>query len=188
MSILQPSTLKTINFEIPFLEKVLTMASLNDEQKAGVIAYVSKGEGYFIPYGQIIYLGNLSVLHAAEEAGHYLRYILSGIDKPKTPEDTFYISILNEAFAYLASKFVIPSRAPIELDAFEVAVKSDLSDEQRQNLMIHAMGYELGEKLYRKFRRKSRERAILKEIFSRRFTRKGEAKEFYYELCGKNLQ
>lgn len=170
------------NFEIAFIEKILKQQSLSENEKERILRYVMATEGYFLPREQIIYLGDLSLTHAAEEAGHYLRYVKAGLDKPLDGEDRFYSCVVNEAFAYMASKIIVPSRTPVEKGFLNSAFKSDLSDEERQNIMIHSLGYELGEKLYKKIKRHQISRRRASNLFSKKIIKGRSAKSFYEDL------
>lgn len=68
---------------------------------------IEKDESYFIPKGNIIYLSNLSLNHAAEEATHFINIICSG--HPPDVEnavDEFYHRTLMEALGFLGSKII----------------------------------------------------------------------------------
>ena len=68
-------------------------------------------ESYYIPRAKIAYLANLSVNHAAEEATHFLRHVVSGAgDEPRGIIDGFYARALEEAYAFCGSKIVNPRR------------------------------------------------------------------------------
>jgi hypothetical protein len=68
-------------------------------------------ESYYIPRARIAYLANLSVNHAAEEATHFLRHVVSGAtDEPRGNVDSFYARALEEAYAFCGSKIVNPRR------------------------------------------------------------------------------
>jgi hypothetical protein len=68
-------------------------------------------ESYYIPRARIAYLANLSVNHAAEEAAHFVRNVVSGAgDEPRGLVDAFYARALEEAYAFCGSKIVNPRR------------------------------------------------------------------------------
>ncbi|MBS2023673.1 MAG: ChaN family lipoprotein, partial [Deltaproteobacteria bacterium] len=68
-------------------------------------------ESYYIPRAKLAYLANLSVNHAAEEAAHFLRHVVSGAtDEPRPLIDGFYARALEEAYAFCGSKIVNPRR------------------------------------------------------------------------------
>jgi len=55
---------------------------------------------------KIVYLGNLSLNHAGEEASHFIKHVCSGEEKPRDPFDAFYANILHEALGFFGSKIV----------------------------------------------------------------------------------
>jgi hypothetical protein len=63
-------------------------------------------ESYCIPQKNYVYLGNLSLNHAAEEASHYLKHLSSGPELPRDPVDAFYANIVHEAVGFFGSKIV----------------------------------------------------------------------------------
>ena len=68
-------------------------------------------ESYYIPRARIAFLANLSVNHAAEEATHFLRHVVSGAsDEERGLVDSFYARALEEAYAFCGSKIVNPRR------------------------------------------------------------------------------
>jgi hypothetical protein len=68
-------------------------------------------ESYYIPRARLAYLANLSINHAAEEAAHFVRNVVSGAgDDPRNLADAFYARALEEAYAFCGSKIVNPRR------------------------------------------------------------------------------
>jgi hypothetical protein len=68
-------------------------------------------ESYYIPRARIAYLANLSVNHAAEEAAHFVRHVVSSAsEEERGLVDSFYARALEEAFAFCGSKIVNPRR------------------------------------------------------------------------------
>ncbi|MBX7148149.1 ChaN family lipoprotein [bacterium] len=67
---------------------------------------VLRSESYTIPSKKIIYLANVSINHAAEEATHMLRALCAGHERPRATQDAFYANILHEAMGYFGSKII----------------------------------------------------------------------------------
>lgn len=63
-------------------------------------------ESYCIPEKKMVYLANLSLNHAAEEASHYLKALCSGLEFPRDPVDAFYANVMNEAVGFFGSKII----------------------------------------------------------------------------------
>lgn len=77
-------------------------------------------ESYYIPRARIAYLANLSVNHAAEEATHFLRHVVSGAgEEERGLVDAFYARALEEAYAFCGSKIVNPRRKCPHAPEFE---------------------------------------------------------------------
>ena len=135
-------------------------------------------ESYYIPRARVAYLANLSVNHAAEEAAHFVRHVVSGAgaDEPLGLVDAFYGRALEEAYAFCGSKIVNPRRkCPHEPeferlarsgDAFTREVARFVLDHRAAergrgpgrpvraagpdlfNAVTHSLGYMLGERIY----------------------------------------
>lgn len=67
---------------------------------------IESSESYFLPRPRIAYIANVSINHAAEEASHYLKYLLTGPEHPRTPKDAFYANVLHEAAGFFGSKLI----------------------------------------------------------------------------------
>lgn len=92
------------------LMEVLNDAGVSDAEKRQVIRQAEAQESVCVPSIGLIYLATLSVNHAAEEAGHYLKHVVSGGREPQSPRDAFYFMVLNEACAFFGSKVINPKR------------------------------------------------------------------------------
>jgi uncharacterized iron-regulated protein len=67
---------------------------------------VMSSQSYLMPIAKMAYIANVSIHHAAEEASHYLKFMLSGLEMPRSHKDAFYANALHEAIGYLGSKFI----------------------------------------------------------------------------------
>ena len=63
-------------------------------------------ESYCIPQKQCVYLANLSINHAGEEAAHYLKFLCGGMEEPRDPVDAFYANAVHEALGFFGSKII----------------------------------------------------------------------------------
>jgi hypothetical protein len=94
-------TVKDLDF-LDYLAERFTKRELADLKRQ-----VASGESYFIPKGNIIYLGDLSVSNAAEEVAHFLHWKCSGIGTiPKEPVHDFYLRAITEALGFFGSLVV----------------------------------------------------------------------------------
>ncbi|MCA9521142.1 MAG: ChaN family lipoprotein [Myxococcales bacterium] len=67
---------------------------------------ILEGESFFLPEANLVYLGNLSVNHAGEEATHFLKTVLSGYEGVQPMRDAFYTRIMHEAIGFFGSKII----------------------------------------------------------------------------------
>jgi hypothetical protein len=104
-------------------------------------------ESYFIPRARIAYLANLSVNHAAEEATHFLRHVVSGaIEEPRGIVDSFYVRTLEEAYAFYGSKIVNPRRkCPLEPEMLKLTRAGDAFTREVAQLVLRHKRFERGE-------------------------------------------
>ncbi len=63
-------------------------------------------ESYYISKAKIVYLANLSINHAAEEASHFIKHLCSGDEEARDFVDAFYANILHEALGFFGSKII----------------------------------------------------------------------------------
>jgi hypothetical protein len=89
---------------------VLEDAELPEGARRQILLQAEAQESACIPALELIYLATLSVNHAAEEATHYLRHVISGGEEPAGAADRFYFTALNEACAFFGSKVINPKR------------------------------------------------------------------------------
>jgi len=92
--------------DLSFLSRLRRRGDFSPHDLQQIRQQVLRSQSYFIPRAQMVYLGNLSVNHAAEEATHFLRYLCSGSDEPKFLVDAFYARVLEEALGFLGSKII----------------------------------------------------------------------------------
>jgi hypothetical protein len=98
-------TLKDLDF-LDYLAERFTKRELKNLKHQ-----VESGESFFIPKGNILYLGDLSVSNAAEEAAHFLHWKCSGaMPQQQDRLFDFYMRTLAEALGFFGSKVVNPKR------------------------------------------------------------------------------
>lgn len=160
--------------DLSFLDRLEVSA----RERRQIERQILSRESYYIPRAHVAYLANLSVNHAAEEAAHFVRHVVSGasIDEPRALADAFYARALEEAYAFFGSKIVNPRRkCPHEPeferlarsgDAFTRGVARVVLEHRAAergklrtrrfvegssdlfNAVTHSLGYMLGERLY----------------------------------------
>ncbi len=83
----------------------------SEKEIQDITVQILKGESYFITRGHIIYLGNLSISHAAEEATHFIDHQCGGdLEGPLEQAQAFYYRTMREALGWLGSKVINPKR------------------------------------------------------------------------------
>lgn len=96
--------------DLSFLEVLRRRRIFAPKELAIIRRHVLASESYFIPAARMVYLANLSMNHAAEEAAHYLKFLCCGPEQPRTMVDAFYANVLHEALGFFGSKLVNPKR------------------------------------------------------------------------------
>lgn len=81
---------------------------------------VERDESFFLVDGRLIYLGNLSIDHAAEEATHYINTKLAGhVRNPPDRVFDFYYRTIKEAIGFVGSKIIHHKRRCYHRPDFE---------------------------------------------------------------------
>jgi len=169
-------------------------------------------ESYYIPRARIAYLAGLSLNHAAEEAAHFVRNVVSGAsDEPRGLMDAFYARALEEAYAFCGSKIVNPRRRCAHQPEFRRLARSgDALTRQVARLVLahlelergrkrrvrplhgsselfnavsHALGYMLGEKLYYALATGRLSKREVRELFLDPLEEEGEAFLTYMNIA-----
>jgi hypothetical protein len=97
--------------DVNFLETLIKNRDFTREEIAEIKRQIMQDESYFIQKKNIIYLANLSVNHAAEEAAHFINTVCAGYeDKPRSFEEDFYFRAVKEAVGFTGSKIINPRR------------------------------------------------------------------------------
>lgn len=92
--------------DLSFLALLKKRRSFSAHELALIRAHVLASESYIIPQERIVYLANLSLNHAAEEASHYLKFLCTGPEFSRPLVDAFYANIVHEALGFFGSKLV----------------------------------------------------------------------------------
>lgn len=92
---------------------------------------LSRESGYF-PRARLLYLASRSKTHAAEEVAHWLRHVLVGdaLVRPRRGAQAFHARVLEEALAFFASRWVVPSRPFRSVDEWSEALAGRGPDRQ----------------------------------------------------------
>lgn len=105
--------------DLSFLKKLESGKTFSKKQIKFIRNQVLESMSYFLPRARMIYIANVSVHHAAEEASHYLKFLFCGEDHPRESQDAFYNAILNEAIGFFGSKLFNHKRKSSRLADFK---------------------------------------------------------------------
>jgi heme-binding uptake protein ChaN (Tiki superfamily) len=92
--------------DLSFLKALQEDGGFSKTEIRRIKAQVMASESYSMPEKNYVYLGNLSLNHAAEEASHYLKYLSAGKEYPRDPVDAFYANVIHEALGFFGSKII----------------------------------------------------------------------------------
>lgn len=92
--------------DLSFLEALKKDKSFTSKELKTIRHQILSSESYFIARKRYIYLANVSINHAAEEAAHYLKYLCSGEERERPLADAFYANTIHEAIGFFGSKIV----------------------------------------------------------------------------------
>jgi DNA-binding transcriptional MerR regulator len=93
--------------DLDFLDRLRHESGLSLEEIRAVAAHLRTNESYFIENGNIIYIANLSINHAAEEATHFIHKVCAGPRRADlTQTEDFYCRIMREALGFFGSKIL----------------------------------------------------------------------------------
>lgn len=89
-----------------FIKKLKERWDFGKREIKAIERQILASESYYIAKAKIVYLANLSINHAAEEASHFIKSVTSGEEEPRELIDAFYANILHEALGFFGSKLI----------------------------------------------------------------------------------
>ena len=92
--------------DLSFLKKLSEDGDFSKREIQRIKKQILNSESYCIPQKRYVYLANLSINHASEEAAHYLKFLCSGAEEPRDPVDAFYANAIHEALGFFGSKII----------------------------------------------------------------------------------
>jgi len=136
--------------DLSFLSRLRRRGDFADADMREIKKQILRSESYYIPRARMVYLGNLSLNHAAEEASHFVRHACAPIHEPRQLVDAFYARCIEEALGFLGSKLINHKRKCAHAAHFEQVAKSRGAKPQERELarlvLMHAR-MEDGEKV-----------------------------------------
>ncbi len=105
--------------DFSFLERLQDDPGLSREEKKNIRSQVELSESYYFPKYKWVYLANVSLNHAAEEASHFIRHLMAGDEFPRSSQDAFYANVLHEALGFFGSKIINSKRKCTRVNDFK---------------------------------------------------------------------
>jgi hypothetical protein len=103
------------NLDRSDLLEMLRRARFNEDEQAEILDHVTRNGSCYVPRLNAIFLGQFNLVHAGEEAAHFVNQTLKGEVYEWAPRtlpqhDVFYTAVIEEALGFFGSKIVDPSR------------------------------------------------------------------------------
>ncbi len=92
--------------DLSFLKRLKESKLFGAKELQSIKQQILSSESYYISKARYVYLANLSINHAAEEAAHFIKHVMSGTEEPRELIDAFYANILHEALGFFGSKLI----------------------------------------------------------------------------------
>ena len=92
--------------DLSFLRRLKESRKFSEHEIETIKEQILASESYYIAKTKFVYLANLSLNHAAEEAAHFIKNLCSGEEEPREVIDAFYANILHEALGFFGSKII----------------------------------------------------------------------------------
>jgi len=108
--------------DLSFIKRLREDKRFTKKELNHIKQQILASESYYIAKAKFVYLSNLSVNHAAEEASHFIKHSLSGTEEPRDLVDAFYANILHEALGFFGSKLINHKRKCNHLSRFKALV------------------------------------------------------------------
>jgi hypothetical protein len=95
--------------------RLLRDHKLTDEEAVEVLGHIADRGSCYVPRMNVIFIGQFNMVHAGEEAAHFVNLALKGEIFDAAPRfmaqhDLFYTGVLEEALGFFGSKLIDPSR------------------------------------------------------------------------------
>ena len=109
--------------DLTFLERIKEDPEFSEDEREKIKRQVALSESYYIPRRKWVYLANVSLNHAAEEASHFIRHLVAGDEFPRKANDAFYANVLHEAMGFFGSKIINSKRKCLRVKDFKSMVE-----------------------------------------------------------------
>ncbi len=103
------------NLDAAEARRLLRDQKLTDEETGEVLGHIADRGSCYVPRMNAIFIGQFNMVHAGEEAAHFVNLALKGEIYDSAPRlmaqhDLFYTGVLEEALGFFGSKLIDPSR------------------------------------------------------------------------------
>lgn len=97
------------------LRRLLRGQKLSPEESEDILGYVRRRGSCYVPRMNAIFIGQFNMVHAGEEAAHFVNLALKNEIYEQAPRempqhDLFYTGVIEEALGFFGSKLIDPSR------------------------------------------------------------------------------
>lgn len=92
--------------DLGFMKLLQNKKLFSEPELEFIRGQIESSQSYFLPQSRVAYIANVSIHHAAEEASHYLKFLLTGLEFPRSHKDAFYANVLHEAIGFFGSKLI----------------------------------------------------------------------------------
>lgn len=96
--------------DLSFIKSLRDRGDFTKREIETIKRQILASESYYIAKAKFVYLANLSINHAAEEAAHFVKSACSGEEEPREIVDAFYANVLHECLGFFGSKIINPKR------------------------------------------------------------------------------
>ena len=115
------------------LRRMLRGHRFTPEEVDEIVAHVARSGSCYIPRINAIIIGQFNMVHAGEEAAHFVNLVLKGEIYNEAPRempqhDLFYNGVLEEALGFFGSKLIDPSRNHFFETAFYQYYRKDRAE------------------------------------------------------------
>lgn len=96
--------------DLSFLQRLRRKKIYTRTEMRVIEEEIVRSNSYFLPKARLVYLANVSLHHAAQEASQYIKYLFSGEALARGAKDAFYAKIIAEAVGFFGSKLINAQR------------------------------------------------------------------------------
>jgi hypothetical protein len=109
--------------DAPLVRRLLRAQGMDAEDEAEVLSHLERKGSCFVPRLNAVLIGDFNLVHAGEEAGHFVnmalkRQLYEAAPRQAPRHDLFYASVIEEALAFFASKIIHPARNHFQESVF----------------------------------------------------------------------